>query len=323
MSSSCIGAMKRRWLSRSSAHTTAGSAAGPSIVRAAHGNEAPDTPRASSEPKGKNVFQEINKHLLIVFNAAAALVDVGTRSKASVTGVVPPRANQVTIPNRNQFWASAPRGSDLQFFVVTSALVIALGLGSFGGWSLYRYFSKPDELSGRVAVSALVERIITVESNGDPNAKNSRSSARGLGQFLDETWLDLVRAYRPDLTRSRSASETLELRREPKLAREIIMRFVVRNIAMLRQRRMPVTAGTVYLAHFAGSAGAVAILSAPDNFDAALVIVNADSTGRIKRERLIKANPFLEHFTVADLKSWAERKMRGPNLRLAEADTNP
>jgi hypothetical protein len=107
------------------------------------------------------------------------------------------------------------------------------------------------------------------------------------------------------------------------LAREIIVRFVARNIAMLRQRRLPVTAGTVYLAHFAGGAGAVAILSAPDNFDAALVVVNADSTGRTKRERLIKANPFLEHFTVADLKSWAERKMRGPNLRLAEADTNP
>jgi hypothetical protein len=70
-------------------------------------------------------------------------------------------------------------------------------------------------------------------------------------------------------------------------------------------------------------AGAVAILSAPDNFDAALVIVNADSTGRTKRERLIKANPFLEHFTVADLKGWAERKMRGPTLRLAEADTKP
>src|SRR5204863_9083793 len=102
-----------------------------------------------------------------------------------------------------------------------------------------------------------------------------------------------------------------------------IMRFVARNIAMLRQRRLPVTAGTVYLAHFAGCAGAVAILSAPDNSDAALVIANADSTGRTKRERLIKANPFLEHFTVADLKVWAERKMRGPILRLAEADTNP
>jgi hypothetical protein len=37
-----------------------------------------------------------------------------------------------------------------------------------------------------------------------------------------------------------------------------------------------------------------------------------------KRERLIKANPFLEHLTVADLKVWADRKMRGPNLRLSE-----
>jgi hypothetical protein len=105
---------------------------------------------------------------------------------------------------------------------------------------------------------------------------------------------------------------------EPKLAREITMRFVERNNAILRQRGLPVTAGTLYLAHFAGGAGAVAILSAPDNSDAALVIASADSTGRTKRERLIKANPFLEHFTVADLKVWADRKMRGPNLRLVE-----
>ena len=81
---------------------------------------------------------------------------------------------------------------------------------------------------------------------------------------------------------------------------------------------MPLTAGTLYLAHFAGGAGAVAILSAPDNSDAALVIASANSTGRTKRERIVKANPFLEHFTVADLKVWADRKTRGPNLRLTE-----
>jgi aromatic ring-opening dioxygenase catalytic subunit (LigB family) len=76
-------------------------------------------------------------------------------------------------------------------------------------------------------VSALVERIIAVESNGDPNARNSRSTAMGLGQFLDETWLDLVRVYRPDLVRGRNARETLDLRREPKLAREIVPRALV------------------------------------------------------------------------------------------------
>ena len=41
-------------------------------------------------------------------------------------------------------------------------------------------------------IDAVVEQIISVESNGDPNAKNKRSSAMGLGQFLDETWLGLI-----------------------------------------------------------------------------------------------------------------------------------
>jgi hypothetical protein len=242
--------------------------------------------------------------------------------------VTPPRIREIAIPCANERSAShEPKAFDLQYIVLTGALLIALGFGCLAGWSLYGYFIQPAEISGPTAVSALVERIIAVESNGDPNAKNSRSSAVGLAQFLDETWLDLVRAYRPDLARGRSARETLDLRREPKLAREITMRLVERNITILKQRGLPVTAGTLYLAHFAGSAGAIAILSAPDDSDAALVIASADSTGRTKRERLIKANPFLEHFTVADLKVWADRKMRGSKLRLTEllaaADARP
>jgi Transglycosylase SLT domain len=219
-------------------------------------NEAPETQRVSSEPEGKGIFQEIDKHLLIVSDAAAALFSADTCSEARLTDAAPRRAHELAVPSRSERWTShEPRsGSDLQFFVITSTLLIVLGLGSLGGGSLHRYFGRSDELSGQAAVSALVERIIAVESNGDPNAKNSRSSAMGLGQFLDETWLDLMRAYRPDLARGRSERETLDLRREPILAREIIMRFVARNIAMLRQRRLPVTAGTVYLAHFAGGA---------------------------------------------------------------------
>jgi hypothetical protein len=47
-------------------------------------------------------------------------------------------------------------------------------------------------------------------------------------------------------------------------------------------------------------------------------MASADATGRIKREQIIKANPFLEHFTVADLKIWADRKMRGSGLHLTQ-----
>ena len=193
---------------------------------------------------------------------------------------------------------------------------VSLGVFAFGWLGGYDAYWPPDsqreEPTAAVAIHAVVERIIGVESHGDPNAKNKRSSATGLGQFLDETWLDMIRAHRPDLGQGRSQDEILELRRDAKIAREITARFTERNAEMLRKRGLPVTPGTLYLAHFAGGAGAVAILSAMENADAALVMATADATGRTNREKIIKANPFLERFTVADLRNWADRKMRIP-----------
>ena len=216
----------------------------------------------------------------------------------------------------------------LRPLIITGMLLTAFGLGWFGASNSYWLPDfrraeptaaaaidadfRQEELTGRAAIDAVVERIIGVESNGDPNAKNKRSSATGLGQFLDETWLDLIRTHRPDLANGRSESETLELRRDAKVAREITTRFTERNAEMLRKRGLPVTPGTLYLAHFAGGAGAVAILSALENADAAFIMASADATGRTKRDKIIKANPFLERFTVADLRSWADRKMRIP-----------
>jgi hypothetical protein len=196
-------------------------------------------------------------------------------------------------------------------------IIIGVFLMAFGfGWlGVYDAYGPPDfqrEEAPAPTIDVVVERIIGVESHGDPNAKNKRSSATGLGQFLDETWLDMIRAHRPDLAKGRSQDEILELRRDAKVAREITARFTQRNVEMLRKRSLPVTPGTLYLAHFAGGAGAVAILSAMENADAALVMAAADATGRTNREKIVKANPFLERFTVADLRNWADRKMRIP-----------
>src|SRR5215204_5811531 len=156
----------------------------------------------------------------------------------------------------------------------------------------------------------VAERIICAESNGDPNAKNKRSSATGAAQFIDETWLHMIRAHRPDFAKM-SNKEALELRRDPELAREMTMRLLERNATTLRRRELPVTSGTLYLSHFAGGAGAVALLSAPEADDAASVMARADVTGQTKRESLVRANPFLSSLTVADIKNWADKKMRG------------
>ena len=219
---------------------------------------------------------------------------------------------------RSDHWHELRTGRTLSVIILTTALLAALGLGWFGGSGLYWVFDRnQDELTDRPALNTVIERIIDVESGGNPNAKNERSSAAGPAQFLNDTWLEMIRAYRPDLSRGRSEGAILELRRDPNLAREIATRLAERNATMLTRRGLPVTPGTVYLAHFAGGAGAIAILSAPEDADAALVMASADATGRTKREKIIKANPFLERFTVADLKIWADRKMRGLSPRLA------
>jgi hypothetical protein len=96
------------------------------------------------------------------------------------------------------------------------------------------------------------------------------------------------------------------------IAREITALFAERNAALLKKRGLPVTPATLYLAHFAGPGGTIAILSAVDNADAASIMAGADATGRTTREAIIKANPFIRNFTVADLKNWADREMKVP-----------
>src|SRR5262249_32595587 len=140
--------------------------------------------------------------------------------------------------------------------VLRRLIVIGMSLSAFslvwlGGYEAYW---PPDSQRGAPisgpAIDTLVEPIIGVESAGGQAAKNKRSSATGLGQFLDETWLDMIRAHRPDLANGRSQAEVLELRRDGKIAREITARFTERNAGMLRKRGLPVTPGTLYLAHF-------------------------------------------------------------------------
>lgn len=188
-------------------------------------------------------------------------------------------------------------------FVLVSAVVFAFAL----------YFLLGGHLSKKqldsAAIQALVARIITVESNGDPNARNPKSSATGAGQFLDATWLEAVRRYRRDLLKGRDDKQILDLRRDAKLSREIATRLVEHYAVMLNKRHLPVTPGTLYLTYFAGPAGGVAVLTGAESADAATLMASADVTGRATREKLVSANPFLARLTVGDLKAWADRKM--------------
>ena len=78
-------------------------------------------------------------------------------------------------------------------------------------------------------------------------------------------------------------SEELD-RRDPQLVRGIAVRLIEEYAAMLNKRGLPITPGSLYLAYFAGPAGAVKLLSSPNDADATSLMANADATGRTTRE---------------------------------------
>lgn len=146
---------------------------------------------------------------------------------------------------------------------------------------------------------SLVDKIIGVESGGDPNARNSRSSASGAGQFIDGTWLSMLAKHRPDIQGTKE--QLLALKTDPQLSQEMTGKYAADNGAILAKSGLPVTAGSTYLAHFAGPQGAVSLLSANPSTPAAAIM----------GEKAVAANPFLRGKTAGDVVSWAEKLMGG------------
>ena len=157
------------------------------------------------------------------------------------------------------------------------------------------------EVAGSNAVEALIAQIIRVESGGNARARNPLSTASGLGQFIESTWLRMMRTYRPDLVASMTRSELLELRFDAAMSREMVRRLAQENEAYLRARGHDISSGRLYLAHFLGPAGADQALRA----DPSAMVLTVMGSG------VVSANPFLRGYTIADLRNWADRKMGG------------
>ena len=149
------------------------------------------------------------------------------------------------------------------------------------------------------AVEALVNQIIRVESAGNARAKNTRSTATGLGQFIESTWLRMMRTYRPDLVASLGRAELLELRFDPALSRAMVTNLARENEAFLRSKGHAISPGRLYLAHFLGPSGANVALRADPN----ATVLEVMGAG------VVNANPFLKGKTVAWMTDWSDRKM--------------
>lgn len=158
---------------------------------------------------------------------------------------------------------------------------------------------------GRVGLEGSVsedidQKIIGVESSGDPTAKNTESTATGLGQFLKETWKDVMKTHFPKRVEGLSEPEILELRKDPNLARQAVTAYRGDLQKALRKAELPVTDTTVYLTYFLGPGDGVKLLKTNPN---------TPIKGLLSPE-VIRANPPLQgDKRVRDVVMWANQKM--------------
>lgn len=149
------------------------------------------------------------------------------------------------------------------------------------------------------AIDTVTSQIIGAESGGKAGAKNPNSTASGVGQFLDSTWVQTVRQHRPDLADGKSAAEIIALKTDPTLGREMTKALTQDNAEYLTNRGVQTTPGNLYLAHFLGSGGAVNVLKADPNAPISTVV----------GQDVVNANPFLKGMTVAQTVAWSDKKM--------------
>ncbi len=118
------------------------------------------------------------------------------------------------------------------------------------------------------------------ESSFQPDAKASTSSATGLFQFIDSTWLNSVKQYgdkyglghyadqittdasgHPHVADPAVKQQILDLRKDPKVASEIAAEFAHQNKTDVeRALGRPASSTDLYLAHFLGASGATSVM---------------------------------------------------------------
>lgn len=148
-----------------------------------------------------------------------------------------------------------------------------------------------------MSMSVFLDRLMVAESGGRDYARNPRSTATGAYQFLESTFLDILRRHFPEKAQKLSVSDQLALRLDRAFSRKAAEIFTKENAAALVANGHKPTFPNLRLAFLLGPAGASRILDLDATAPVALVLAPG----------VIAANPFLARMTAADLIQRAAR----------------
>lgn len=142
-----------------------------------------------------------------------------------------------------------------------------------------------------MTLETFLDRLMMAESSGQDAARNPRSTAVGPFQFIQETFLDVVRRHFAEETRSLSTMALLGLREERAFARRAAEAYAKDNAAHLAREGLPTSFTNLRLAYLAGPSGAVRVLRAPPQTRVSMLLSSA----------AISANPFMAPMTAQEL----------------------
>lgn len=173
----------------------------------------------------------------------------------------------------------------------------------------------PPEIATPTRGGSFVDRVVGAESGGVATAKNPLSTATGLGQFIESTWIDQFKKVFPAQASTMSREAILAMRTDAETSRRLIENYAKENAEVLQKAGVSVNDAALYLAHFLGPTGAINVLKAPGG---------APLSGLLS-PKVVAANPTVlgGDKTVADLMAYVGAKFPSAGIHPAPLPLAP
>jgi len=177
------------------------------------------------------------------------------------------------------------------------------GAGEAKPWELYGGGSSPvdayrERVRAALALDDYGDMLVKLESGGDPEAKAATSSATGLHQFTEDTWVQTVKRAKPAWAQGLDNAQILEARKDPEKSIEMELNLREENALTLSVADVEPSHINLYAAHHFGAKKAISFAKALPDVPMAQIL-SPDQ---------LRANPYLKYYTKQQvIDNWATR----------------